>query len=110
MIIEWLDRHDSLRRSEPSRHALANVVTNSLNAATNGDRLPTKFDILQSYNAELYQSLKSWRFGQRQMGSSDDDDDDDNRDYEGEHMRLVKHTHLLHRNKASVIHWIRWIN
>jgi hypothetical protein len=54
--------------------------------------LPTKFDILQSYNAELYQSLKLGRFGQRQMGSSADDDDDDNRDYEGEHMRLVKHT------------------
>lgn len=26
------------------------------------------------------------------MGSSTDDDDDNNRDYEGEHMRLVKHT------------------
>jgi hypothetical protein len=57
--------------------------------------LPTKFDILQSYNAELYQSLKLGRFGQRQMGSSADDDDDDNRDYEGEHMRLVKNTHTF---------------
>jgi hypothetical protein len=35
------------------------------------------------------------RFGQRQMGSSADDDDDDNRDYEGEHMRLVKNTHTF---------------
>jgi hypothetical protein len=29
------------------------------------------------------------------MGSSADDDDDDNRDYEGEHMRLVKNTHTF---------------
>lgn len=61
--------------------------------------MPTKFDILQSYNAELYQSLKLGRFGQRQMGSSADDDD--NRDHEGEHMRLVKNTHTPSAQEQS---------
>lgn len=57
-IMDRLGRCDSLRRLEPSHQALTKVVKNSLNAATNGERRPIKFDTLQSYNAELYQSLR----------------------------------------------------
>jgi hypothetical protein len=56
-------RCDLLRKLEQSRQALVKVVKNSLNAATNEERRPVKFDTLQSYNAELYQSLKLGRFG-----------------------------------------------
>jgi hypothetical protein len=48
-----------------SRQTLSNHLKDSLNAAIKGQRRPIKFDTLQSYNSELYQTLKLGRFDER---------------------------------------------